>query len=190
MPGPKPHVFIMAAIHARELATAEIATALCRATARPLWGRPRRHLAARLQRNPHPGPVQPRRPQDGRDRRRRLPSSPTRTCSGARTSTTTCAPAAACTAWTSTATAASAGTAARRLLFERRPLRLVYHGPAPASEPETQAHRDLYPGPLSRLRGPANDDAAPVDTQGLMISLHSYGSARPVSLGLERTADA
>ena len=51
---------------------------------------------------------------------------------------------------------------------------LTYRGPGPASEPETQAIeayiRDLFPD----LRGPGDDDAAPTDTQGVMISLHSY----------------
>jgi hypothetical protein len=54
------------------------------------------------------------------------------------------------------------------------PCSLTYHGMAPASEPETQAIeaylRSLFPD----RRGPADTDAAPTDTQGVMISLHSY----------------
>jgi hypothetical protein len=51
---------------------------------------------------------------------------------------------------------------------------LTYRGAGPASEPETQAIeafiRNLYPD----VRGTGDDDAAPVDTQGVMVSLHSY----------------
>jgi carboxypeptidase T len=51
---------------------------------------------------------------------------------------------------------------------------LTYRGTGPASEPETQAIevylRSLFPD----RRGPGEEDAAPVETQGIMISLHSY----------------
>jgi carboxypeptidase T len=51
---------------------------------------------------------------------------------------------------------------------------LTYRGPSGASEPETQAIeayvRSLWPD----RRGPAKTDAAPTDTSGIHIDLHSY----------------
>ena len=50
----------------------------------------------------------------------------------------------------------------------------TYHGPSAASEPETQAIqayvRTLYPD----QRGAGDTDPAPLDTTGLLLSLHSY----------------
>jgi murein tripeptide amidase MpaA len=54
------------------------------------------------------------------------------------------------------------------------PCSIVYRGRSPASEPETQAIeayiRSLFPD----RRGPNDTDAAPPDTQGVMLSLHAY----------------
>ncbi|MDP2007113.1 MAG: M14 family zinc carboxypeptidase [Rubrivivax sp.] len=51
---------------------------------------------------------------------------------------------------------------------------LTYRGPTPASEPETQAVeayvRSLWPD----RRGPGVNDAAPPDTSGIHIDIHSY----------------
>ncbi|OGO41684.1 MAG: hypothetical protein A2Z04_04405 [Chloroflexi bacterium RBG_16_57_9] len=51
----------------------------------------------------------------------------------------------------------------------------TYHGPAAASEPETQVFsiylRTLFPD----QRGPADEDPAPDNTTGIFISIHSYG---------------
>ena len=50
----------------------------------------------------------------------------------------------------------------------------VYHGPSAASEPEVQAieayARSIFPD----QRGPDDDDAAPDDAEGVFITLHSY----------------
>lgn len=54
------------------------------------------------------------------------------------------------------------------------PCDLVYRGAAPASEPETQAIETYIRGLFPDVRGPNDGDAAPLDTQGVMISLHSY----------------
>ncbi len=54
------------------------------------------------------------------------------------------------------------------------PCDLTYRGPAPVSEPETQAVaaylRMLYPD----RRGPLDTDPAPLDTSGLFLDIHSY----------------
>lgn len=51
----------------------------------------------------------------------------------------------------------------------------TYRGVEPASEPETQALEEYMDQIFADRRGPADDDAAPADASGLMISLHSYG---------------
>jgi hypothetical protein len=67
-------------------------------------------------------------------------------------------------AWNSTGGQGSSGSACS----------LTYRGPAPASEPETQAVeayvRSLWPD----RRGPGINDAAPADTSGIHIDIHSY----------------
>ncbi len=51
----------------------------------------------------------------------------------------------------------------------------VYRGPAPFSEPENQAIRDYVRSLFPDQRGPEDNDPAPSDATGLVISLHSYG---------------
>jgi murein tripeptide amidase MpaA len=50
----------------------------------------------------------------------------------------------------------------------------TYRGPASFSEPENQAVRDYILSLFPDQRGPADTDAAPGDTTGLVVSLHSY----------------
>lgn len=50
----------------------------------------------------------------------------------------------------------------------------TFRGDGAASEPETQALQAYMSSIFLDQRGPADSDAAPVDTSGLMISLHSY----------------
>ena len=52
----------------------------------------------------------------------------------------------------------------------------VYHGSAAASEPETQAIQAYVASLFPDQRGPGDADAAPDDATGLLISLHSYGN--------------
>ena len=52
---------------------------------------------------------------------------------------------------------------------------LTYHGPAMKSEPETQALEDYATTIFGDQRGPNDTDVAPTTTPGLFISLHSYG---------------
>ncbi len=54
----------------------------------------------------------------------------------------------------------------------------TYRGPAPASEPETQAFQAYFASVMQDQNGPNGDDeippAAPDDTTGIFISLHAY----------------
>ncbi|MCB0064999.1 MAG: hypothetical protein KDE19_22905 [Caldilineaceae bacterium] len=50
----------------------------------------------------------------------------------------------------------------------------TFRGDSAASEPETQALQTYMASLFADQRGPNDTDAAPVDTSGLMISLHSY----------------
>lgn len=51
---------------------------------------------------------------------------------------------------------------------------VTYRGPAAASEPETQAVEAYMRAIFADRRGPLDSDAAPDDTTGVMVSLHSY----------------
>lgn len=51
---------------------------------------------------------------------------------------------------------------------------VTYRGAAPASEPEVQALEGYMRAIFPDARGALDTDAAPADTPGLMISLHSY----------------
>lgn len=50
-----------------------------------------------------------------------------------------------------------------------------YYGVGPASEPETQALQNYLTSLFPDRRGPLPGDPAPLNTGGLLISLHSYG---------------
>jgi len=51
---------------------------------------------------------------------------------------------------------------------------LTYHGPSAASEPETQTVENYARSIFADQRGPNDSDAAPAGTEGIFISLHSY----------------
>ena len=53
---------------------------------------------------------------------------------------------------------------------------LTYPGPVAASEPETSSLQDLVRSLFPDQRGPANGDKAPSDATGILITLHSYGN--------------
>ncbi|WP_082381970.1 M14 family zinc carboxypeptidase [Ardenticatena maritima] len=76
----------------------------------------------------------------------------------------------------------------------------TYRGPTPASEPETQAIQNYVASVLPDQRGPADTDAAPPDTTGLFITVHSYSelvlypwgytsAPAPNAAGLRRLGD-
>jgi len=54
----------------------------------------------------------------------------------------------------------------------------TYRGPGPASEPETEAFESFFTAVMEDQNGPNGDDeiapAAPITTTGIFISLHSY----------------
>ena len=52
----------------------------------------------------------------------------------------------------------------------------TYRGPAAASEVETQAVQTFMQTIFEDQRGPEREDAAPEDTTGVFITLHSYGN--------------
>lgn len=56
------------------------------------------------------------------------------------------------------------------------PCDMTYRGLAAASEPETAALEMLLRGLFADQRGPALDDAAPEDTSGILITLHSFSN--------------
>lgn len=51
---------------------------------------------------------------------------------------------------------------------------ITYHGSSPASEPETQTIENYIRTIFPDQRGPNDNDAAPANAQGVFISLHSY----------------
>ncbi len=53
----------------------------------------------------------------------------------------------------------------------------TYHGPSPASESETQHVENYMAAIFGDHRGPGDADPAPLDTEGVMITLHSYGNS-------------
>lgn len=50
----------------------------------------------------------------------------------------------------------------------------TYRGPSAVSEPETLAIQDYLATVFEDQRGPGNSDPAPADTEGVFITLHSY----------------
>ena len=50
----------------------------------------------------------------------------------------------------------------------------TYQGPSAGSEPETQVIQNYVLGVLADRRGPGDTDPAPLDYEGLFITLHSY----------------
>lgn len=52
---------------------------------------------------------------------------------------------------------------------------ITYRGSSAASEPETQAIQNYAAALFADQRGPADSDPAPTDAEGVFITLHSYG---------------
>lgn len=52
---------------------------------------------------------------------------------------------------------------------------ITYHGSGPGSEPETQSIEQYIQALFPDQRGPNDSDPAPITAQGVFISLHSYG---------------
>ncbi|GAB4038073.1 MAG: hypothetical protein Fur0014_06440 [Rubrivivax sp.] len=160
--GPKPKLFINAAIHAREYTTAPLVLEFARwlsngygTNADATWIMDHHEVHLLLQANP-----------DGRKKAEAGLSWRKNTnsnyCAG--NSIGADLNRNFSYGWNSTGGAGSSGN----------PCDLTYRGPAAASEPETQAIeayiRSLWPD----RRGPGLNDAAPADTSGIHLDIHSY----------------
>ena len=173
IPGPKPHVFIMAAIHARELTTAEVATRfaeqlVARYGVDPdvAWLLDYNEVHILAQSNP-----------DGRKMAETDALNPDINRENAywrKNVNDDLCPSSRYGVDLNRNSSFKWGACEAGYCSSADPCELIYRGSGPASEPETQAIeayiRSLFPD----VRGPANGDAAPADTQGVMISLHSY----------------
>ncbi|ATB27232.1 M14 family metallopeptidase [Melittangium boletus] len=159
---PKPRFFLMAAIHAREYATAELAARFAEQLvtsydtdpeARWLLDHHQLHLVV------HSNPDGRRLAETGASKRKN-----TNTTQGSCTQTT----------WGVDLNRNSSfdwnqGGASSSACSE------TFMGRSAASEPETQALENYILSLFPDRRGPGATDAAPADTSGLVLSLHSYG---------------
>lgn len=168
IPGPKPQFFLIAAIHAREYATAELAVRFVEklvadygVDADATWLLDHYELHAVLQANP-----------DGR----KLAEAGTLWRKNTDNDD-------GCTA-NQPESGRSYGVDLNRNSTFRWGLDsgssgascdVTYRGPAAGSEPEVQALEDRMRDLFADQRGPADDDPAPAEAEGLMITLHSYG---------------
>lgn len=167
-PGPKPRFFLMAAIHAREYTTAETATRFGEYLINNYgidpdvtWMLDYGEVHIVVQSNPDGRKVAE---QGYTQRKNRNTTSGNQPCSNPPTNSSQFGVDLnrnSTFGWGGPG--ASTGTC-----------NLTYRGVSAASEPETTALenyiRSLYPD----QRGPGRGDAAPADTAGVMISLHSY----------------
>jgi carboxypeptidase T len=162
VPGPKPKLFVNAAIHAREYTTAPLVLAFARhlldghgVDADATWILDHHEVHLLLQTNP-----------DGRKKAEAGLSWRKNTnsdyCAG--NSIGADLNRNFGFSWNSTGGAGSSGN----------PCDLTYRGPAPASEPETQAVEAYLRSIFPDRRGPGPNDAAPADTAGLHLDIHSY----------------
>jgi hypothetical protein len=167
IPGSKPVFFLMANIHAREIVTDDLALRF----ARHLLDGYGRDAEATYLLDEHEIIVAPLTNPDGRkrvddqiNRLQRKNLRPTGACANSgsahigvdlnRNSSFR---------WGSVNSPSNTGVCA-----------LTYPGSEPASEPETQALEAFVRGIFADRRGPADSDAAPDDTSGVFITLHSY----------------
>ena len=163
IPGAKPKLFITAAIHAREYATAELVTRFAESLVNgygtdpdATWILDHHALHLMLQANP-----------DGRKQ--------AETGLSWRKNTNQ--------AYCGVTSAYRGADLNRNFDFEWNccggssdyPCDITYHGAAAASEPETQAVQAYMASIFPDQRGPAPSDAAPLDATGIYIDVHSYG---------------
>lgn len=173
MPGPKPRVFLMAAIHARELTTAEVATHFAEQLVEGYgidpditWLLDYNEIHILAQSNP--------------DGRKRAEADAGGAISNPNSLWRKNVNNSLCTDERRYGVDLNRNGSFRWggcegfACSSDNACELTYRGLGPASEPETQAVeayiRELFPD----LRGPGDDAAAPTEAQGIMISLHSY----------------
>lgn len=161
-PGPKPRFFLMAAIHAREYTTAEVAARFAEQVvsrygteADATWLLDYHELHVVVQANPDGRRVA----ETGLSKRKN-----TNTSQGACTTTSYGVD-------LNRNSSFDWGGAGASTTYCND----TYRGRSAASEPETQALENYILSLFPDQRGPGSTDPAPVDTTGLMISLHSAG---------------
>lgn len=159
----RPKIFIMSAVHAREYSTAEVNTRFAEylvtqygSNADATWLLDNHEIHLLLQSNPD-GRVQAESGLSWRKNTNQNYCSPTSTSRGADLNRNFEYQWGCC-----------GGSSTNQCS-------LTYRGPAPASEPETGAIQAYLRAIFPDQRGPGLDDAAPADTSGVFIDLHSYG---------------
>jgi carboxypeptidase T len=162
-PGPKARFFLMGAIHAREYATAEMATRFAEQVASrygtdpdATWLLDHHELHVVVQANPDGRRVA----ETGASKRKNM-----NTTQGACTTTS----------WGVDLNRNSSfdwGGAGASTSYCND----TYRGRAAASEPETSALENYILSIFPDQRGPGSTDPAPADTTGLLLSLHAYGN--------------
>ena len=167
-PGPKPRFFLMAAIHAREYTTAETATRFGEFLVNGYGTDPditwmldygEVHIVV------HSNPDGRKIAEQGHTQRKnRNTSSGNQPCSNPPTSSSQYG-----VDLNRNSTFGWGGPGA-----STGSCNLTYRGGAAASEPETRALENYIRSLFPDRRGPGRGDAAPDDTAGVMISLHSY----------------
>ncbi|MCC7354538.1 MAG: hypothetical protein IT330_12385 [Anaerolineae bacterium] len=168
IPGPKPVFFLMAAIHARELSTTEIALNFVKYLAEGYGNDPE----ATWLLDWHEIWVAPVTNPDGRVlaeqgyyQRKNVNNTNGGFCLTPPNESNQYG----------TDLNRNASFAWRTVGASYNPCAPIYAGPSAASEPEEQALESLMRTLFADQRGPNLPDPAPDTTQGIMISLHSYG---------------
>ncbi|MEZ4296422.1 MAG: M14 family zinc carboxypeptidase [Polyangiaceae bacterium] len=166
IPGPKPRFFLMGAIHAREYATAELAMRFAEGLVTDYgtdpdatWLLDNFELHVLPQSNPDGRKIAE---QSYSQRKNRRPGG---NCSNPPTSSSQLG---VDLNRNSSFKWGGAGTSSSKC-------NLTYKGASAASEPETQSIQTYVGSIFDDQRGPLDTDAAPSDTNGLLISLHAYG---------------
>lgn len=162
-PGPKPRLFVTAAIHAREYATAELALRFAETLvggygvdADATWLLDEHEVHLLLQTNPD-GRRQAETGSSWRKNTNQAYCGATSTSRGADLNRNFSFQWACC------------GGSSGDVCDE------TYRGPAPGSEPEVQAVQSYLLSHFPDQRGPGLGDAAPADSTGVYLDLHSYG---------------
>jgi hypothetical protein len=171
LPGPKPRLFVMGAIHARELTTAETVTRFAEQLvagygkdAEATWLLDYNEIHLLPQANP-----------DGRKRAELNAEGPAVNPNALwrkNVNDTLCVDLNRNHSFRWNGCESDFG--GWSLCSSEDPCSLTYRGTAPGSEPETQAIEAYLRSLFLDRRDPGNEDAAPADTQGVVISLHSY----------------
>lgn len=157
--GPKAKLFLMAAIHARELTTAELAARFAERLVADYGSDPDAtwlldHTEIHVV--PMANPDGRKWAEQGRWWRKNTDNDD------------------GCTSFPSYGTDLNRNSSFHWGGASTNPCAETYQGPSAASEPETQALQDYVASIFPDQRGSGDDDPAPVDTTGVFITLHSY----------------